>query len=118
MLETEKKTKKSENPSVSANDVPKKRMNWVVWITLTVVIITVTIGIVTQLIQISNAREELQRLKDKANLEQIKIDELRDVAEAVEKEDFDKFDDYIEKKAREYGFTKDGEVVFINIAGN
>ena len=39
-------------------------------------------------------------------------------AEAVEKEDFDKYSDYIEKRARMYGFTKDGEVVFINIAGN
>ena len=30
----------------------------------------------------------------------------------------DKYSDYIEKRARIYGFTKDGEVVFINIAGN
>ena len=118
MPRTAKKPKESENVSSDVKGASKKKMNWIAWITLTVVIITVTVGIATQLIQISNAREELQRLKDKADLEQIRIDELRDVAEAVEKEDFDKFDDYIEKKAREYGFTKDGEVVFVNIAGN
>ncbi len=118
MPKIQKKNTESENLSAKESAVPKKRMNWVFWITVTVVIITVTVGIVTQLVQISNSRDELQRLKDKANLEQIKLEELKEVAEAVEKEDFDKFDTYIEKKAREYGFTKDGEVVFINIAGN
>ena len=83
----------------------KKKTNWI-------------LSIVDQHVRITESRRQLAELQEQVNLQAIKNEELKDVAEAVEKEDFDKYSDYIEKRARIYGFTKDGEVVFINIAGN
>ena len=96
----------------------KKKTNWILSIGAIAFVIAVAVMIVDQHVRITESRSQLAALQEQVDLQIIKNDELKDVAEAVENEDFDKYSDYIEKRARIYGFTKDGEVVFINIAGN
>ncbi len=96
----------------------KKKTNWILSIGVIAFVIAIAVMIVDQHVRITESRRQLAELQEQVNLQAIKNEELKDVAEAVEKEDFDKYSDYIEKRARIYGFTKDGEVVFINIAGN
>ncbi len=96
----------------------KKRTNWILWIASMALVIYVIVTIVDQNVKIYNARAELDRLNDTISLQEIKIDELKEVADAVEEDNFDKFDDYIEKKARLNGFVKEDEVVYITIAGD
>jgi len=96
----------------------KKRTNWILCIGAIVFVIMIAVMIVNQNVQIHESRKQLEEINEQITLQEIKNSELKDVAEAVESEDFDKYSDYIEKRARMYGFTKDGEVVFINIAGN
>ena len=97
---------------------PKKRTNWILCIGAIAFVIAIAVMIVDQNVKICESQKQLEELQEQINLQEIKNEELKDVAEAVEKEEFDKYSDYIEKRARMYGFTKDGEVVFINIAGN
>ena len=96
----------------------KKKTNWILSIGAIAFVIAIAVMIVDQHVRITESRKQLAELQEQVDLQVIKNDELKDVAEAVENEDFDKYSDYIEKRARIYGFTKDGEVVFINIAGN
>ncbi len=96
----------------------KKRTNWILCIGAIAFVIMIAVMIVNQNVQIYDSQKQLEEISEQIALQKIQNSELKDVAEAVEKEDFDKYRDYIEKRARMYGFTKDGEVVFINIAGN
>ena len=91
----------------------RKRTNWILYIAVIGIIFFIIVTIIGQNIRISNARAEL------ADLENIKIDELKNVAAYAENGNFDSFSDYIERKAREeMGYVNSGEVVFINIAGH
>lgn len=117
MSDTES-TVKQQKASVQTDKEPKKKTNWILWIASMALVISIAITIVNQNVKIRNAQAELEELNGIISLQEMKIDELKEVADAVEKENFDKYSDYIEKKARVYGFTKDGEVVFINIAGD
>ena len=111
------KDKKQENaPEKTVHK--RKKTNWILSVGAIAFVITIAVMIVGQHVRITESRRQLEELKGQVDLQVIKNSELKDVAEAVEKEDFDKYSDYIEKRARMYGFTKDGEVVFINIAGN
>lgn len=96
----------------------KKRTNWILCIGAIAFVIMIAVMIVNQNVQIYDSQKQLEEIEEQIDLQKIQNSELKDVADAVEKEDFDKYRDYIEKRARMYGFTKDGEVVFINIAGN
>ena len=111
------KEKKQKN-TPEKNVHKKKKTNWILSIGGIAFVIAVAVMIVNQHVRIAESRKQLSELQEQVDLQVIKNEELKDVAEAVEKEDFDKYSDYIEKRARIYGFTKDGEVVFINIAGN
>ena len=105
----------TENPKEKKS---RKKTNWIILIAGMAAIIYVAVTIVGQNIRIYNAKAELSVLQDKMSLEIMKAEELKKVADAVENDDFDQFDDYVEKQARLNGFTKDGEVVYINIAGD
>lgn len=109
--------KRPKKPAASGK-ITKKRTNWILWIAAMALVIYVIVTIADQNIRINNARAELAGLNEKISLQEIKIDELKEVADAVENDNFDKFNDYIEKKARLNGFVKEDEVVYITIAGD
>ncbi len=115
-----KKTEKPVKPvrTVKAKKV-RKKTNWILCIAVVAVVLYVTVTIVDQNVKIKKGRDELSRLDNEITLETIKVEELKTVADAAEKNDFDSFSDYIERIAREnLDYVKSGEVVFINIAGN
>ena len=106
-----KKAKKTRNV--------RKGSNWILYIAVVAFVLYIAVTIVDQNVKIRNAKDELAELDDKISLQKIKIDELKTVADAVEKNDLDSYSDYIEKIAREdLGYVKSGEVVYINIAGD
>lgn len=97
----------------------RKKQNWVLYIAVIAFSLYIVVTIVDQQIQISNAKAELEELNNKIYLQEIKNQELKQVADAVDSDDLDSFADYIEKVAREeLDYVKNGEVVFINIAGD
>ncbi|MDD6488194.1 MAG: septum formation initiator family protein [Clostridia bacterium] len=97
----------------------RKKRNWILYIAVVAFSLYIVVTIVNQQIQISNAKTELEELNNKISIQKIKNDELKQVADAVDSDDLDSFSDYIEKVAREdLDYVKNGEVVFINIAGD
>ncbi len=97
----------------------KRKTNWILCIAVVAFIIYVAVTIVDQNVKIRKAKEELSDLDNRIKIQNIKLDEMKSVADAAEKNDLDSFSDYIEKIAREnLDYVKSGEVVFINIAGN
>ena len=114
MSKTSGKSKLSEK-----SKKPRKRRNWILYIAVIAFSLYIVVTIVDQQIQISNAKAELEELNNEIAIQEIKNEELKQVAEAVESDDLDMFADYIEKVAREdLDYVKSGEVVFINIAGD
>lgn len=97
----------------------RRKTNWLLYIAVVAFVIYIAITIVDQNVKIRKAKEELSELDDRITIQNIKLDEMKNVADAAEKNDLDSFSDYIEKIAREnLDYVKSGEVVFINIAGN
>ena len=97
----------------------KTRRNWVLIIALIAFSLYVVVTIVDQQIRINNAKIELEELNKTISLQNIKNEELKRVADAVDSDDLGSFSDYIERVAREdLDYVKNGEVVFINIAGD
>lgn len=99
----------------------KKRRSWVYWViyvTLVAFVLFVAVKIVEQNVKIQSAREELSELNNTISIQNIKLGEQKKVADAAEKDDFDSLKDTIEKKARELDYVKNGEIVYINIAGD
>ncbi len=97
----------------------KKRRNWILIVALIGFSLYIAVTIVDQQIKINNARVELEELNNTISIGKIKNEELKKVAEAVDSDDLDSFSDYIERVAREdLDYVKNGEVVFINIAGD
>ncbi len=97
----------------------RKRRNWILYIAVIAFSLYIVVTIIDQQIQITAAKAELEELNDKISIQEIKNEELKKVADAVDKDDLDSFSDYIEKVAREdLDYVKNGEIVFINIAGD
>lgn len=97
----------------------RKKQNWILYIAVIAFSLYIVITIVNQQIQINNAKAELEELNNKISIQEIKNEELKQVADAVDNDDLDSFADYIEKIAREeLDYVKSGEVVYINIAGD
>ena len=112
-----KKTEKKNKP-VKTSKV-RKKTNWILYIAVVAFVIYIAVTIVDQNVKIRKGREEISKLDNQVTIQGIKLDELKNVADAAEKEDFDSFSDYIERIAREnLDYVKSGEVVYINIAGN
>lgn len=97
----------------------RKKCNWILYVAVIAFSLYIVVTIVDQQIQINNAKTELEELNNKISIQKIKNEELKQVADAVDSDDMDSFSDYIEKVAREdLDYVKNGEVVFINIAGD
>lgn len=70
--------------------------------------------LVNQQVEISDKREQLEQLQEDIVVQEIRNDELKQVYEL----DDDENNAYIERVAREeFDYSKQGERVFINIAG-
>lgn len=75
----------------------------------------VIVTLVNQQVQISQKREALNSLNQQISMQSIKNEQMKRVVESSEEEN----QTYIERVAREsLDFAKQGERVFINIAGN
>ena len=75
----------------------------------------VIVTLVNQQVQISQKREALDSLNQQISMQNIKNEQMKRVVESSEEEN----QTYIERVAREsLDFAKQGERVFINIAGN
>ncbi len=71
--------------------------------------------LVNQQVEISEKKEQLSALNDEIVIQEVKNDELKQVYELEDEEN----DAYIERVAREeFDYSKQGERVFINIAGD
>ena len=89
------------------------------YVILVVVTLYVLFMIVDQQIKINNARSELNKLDDKIFTQKQTNAELKKVSDAVQKNDEKAFENYVERIAREdLDYVKNGEVVFVNIAGD
>ena len=77
--------------------------------------IYVVFTLVNQQVEISAKREQLEQLKGEIVVQEVKNDELKQVYELEDDEN----NAYIERVAREeFDYSKQGERVFINIAGD
>lgn len=71
--------------------------------------------LVNQQVEISGKREQLEQLQGEIVVQEVKNDELKQVYELEDDEN----NAYIERVAREeFDYSKQGERVFINIAGD
>ena len=94
-------------------------MFWLIYVAVVAVVLYVAVYVVDQHQRIQVSRDQLSDLNNTISIQKIKLNELKGVADAAEKEDYDSFADYIERIAREQmDYVKSGEVVYINIAGN
>ncbi len=115
----EKKEKTPKKRKAVRTKKARKKLNWVLYVAVVAFVLYIAVTIVDQNVKIRNAKEKLSELDNKISIQDIKLDELKNVADAAEKDDFDSFSDYIEKIAREeMDYVKSGEVVYINIAGD
>lgn len=118
MTRSGKQREEKKEKAVKTKRVRQKN-NWVLYISLVALVIYIAVTIVDQNMRIIKAREELNSLDNEITLQHIKLDELKEVADAAEKNDLDSISEYIEKIAREIlDYVKSDEVVFVNIAGN
>ncbi len=97
----------------------KQGKNYLLYVLLVIVTLYVLYMIVDQQIRISNAKEELAGVEEQIFTQKQKNAELKKVSDAVKNNDEDAFSGYVERIAREeLDYVKNGEVVFINIAGD
>lgn len=97
----------------------KNKVNWLFCLLAAVITLYVVFMIVEQHIQINNARTELAQLEDNIFTQEQTNAELKKVADAVQNNDEEAFAGYVEKIAREdLDYVKNGEVVYVNIAGD
>ncbi len=97
-------------------EVTKKKNLSKVLITLAVISFSVyaLVVLVNQQMQINQAKSELDKIYDEIELIEISTDELNKIANS----DAEENEQYIEDLARnQYGYAKEGERIFINIAG-
>ena len=75
----------------------------------------IAFSLVGQQFRIKSKRAELKLLNEKLSIQQIKNDELRRISDITNEANVE----YIESIAREsLGLSKQGEKVFVNVAGN
>ena len=97
----------------------KQKKNYLLYILLVIVTLYVLYMIVDQQIKISNARNDLAQLEDQIFTQQQTNAELKKVSDAVKSGKTESFEGYVERIAREkLDYVKNGEVVFVNIAGD
>ncbi len=97
----------------------RTKSQWILCVAVIVFILYIAVTIVEQQIQISNAQEQLTAKQHELEIQKIKTQELKEIADAVDTDDLDSFSDYIEQAARQnFDYVKSGELVFINIAGD
>lgn len=93
----------------------KSKKGIILKIALLSVCLYIAIVLVNQQIQISNKKEELETLNEKIAMQDIKNEAMKKIADSNSTES----ESHIERIAREsLDFAKQGERVFINIAGN
>ncbi len=74
----------------------------------------VVFTLVDQQVEIARKKEQLQKLNEEIVIQEVKNDEMKQVNEFDDSEN----DAYIERVAREeFDYSKQGERVFINVAG-
>ena len=96
-----------------------KKFLWVIYVALIAAVLYVAVLIVDQNQKIQVSKNQLSELNNSISLQKIKLNELKSVADAVEKDEYDSFAGYIERIAREQmDYVKSGEVEYINIAGD
>lgn len=97
----------------------KNNRGILVYIVLIVITLYSLFLMVDLQIRIKNAGDELTHIGDKIFTQKQKNAELKKVADAVYRNDDKAFSGYVEKIAREdLDYVKNGEVVFVNIAGD
>ncbi len=97
----------------------KKSRNILLYVIMIIVTFYVLFLMVDLQIRISNARTELSKIEERIFTQEQTNSELKKVSDAVEKNDDKAFSGYVEKIAREdLDYVKNGEVVFVNIAGD
>ncbi len=96
------------------NSDGKKLLRAVVSAVLVVFAFYVVFTLVHQQVEISEKKEQLEALNEEIVIQEVKNDELKQVNEFDDSEN----DAYIERVAREeFDYSKQGERVFINVAG-
>ena len=96
-----------------------KNRNVLLYVIVIIVTLYVLYLIVDQQIRINNAKSELAQLEENIFTQEQTNEEQKKVADAVEHNDEEAFSNYVEKIAREdLDYVKNGEVVFVNIAGD
>ncbi len=86
----------------------------VISVILAVFTLYAVITLVDQQMKIAEKKEELGKIQDEIFLQEVKNDELNDIYNLDDEEN----NAYIERVAREeFDYSKKGERVFINIAG-
>ncbi|MBQ2153318.1 MAG: septum formation initiator family protein [Clostridia bacterium] len=92
----------------------KKMISFIISIAVILFAFYAVVTLVDQQLKIADKKEELAELQNEIIIQEVKNDELNDVYNL---EDSDN-DAYIERVAREeFDYSKQGERVFINIAG-
>lgn len=95
---------------------PKKKRNVSIVLSLSLIMFAfyAVFTLVNQQMEIAKKKEELEQLQNNIMIQEVKNDEIKQVYQL----DDDENDAYIERVAREeFDYSKQGERVFINIAG-
>lgn len=97
----------------------KNNRSILVYIVLIVITLYSLFLMVDLQIRIKNAKDELTHIGDQIFTQEQTNAELKKVADAVDRNDDKAFAGYVERIAREdLDYVKNGEVVFVNIAGD
>ncbi len=97
----------------------RKNRSLLLYVVLIVITLYSLFLMVDLQIRIKNAGDELNKIEEKIFTQEQTNAELKKVADAVDRNDDKAFADYVEKIAREdLDYVKNGEVVFVNIAGD
>lgn len=99
------------------NKVSKKKQRISIALSLAIIVFAfyAVFTLVNQQIDITEKTEQLDELQNQIVIQEVKNDEIRQVYELNDDEN----DAYIERVAREeFDYSKQGERVFINVAGD
>lgn len=94
--------------------IKKRNINVALSLVLIIFAFYAVFTLVNQQLEIAEKQQELESLQDQIVVQEVKNDEMKQVYEL----DDDENDAYIERVAREeFDYSKQGERVFINVAG-
>lgn len=115
----EKMEKTARKPQAAQTKKSGRKINWILYIAVVAFVLYIAVLIVDQNVKIQNKRETLSEKNNTRVLKEIENQELKQVAVAADEKDLDSVSDYIERIAREeLDYVKNGERVFVNIAGD